>query len=148
MLLTICPPFSCSSGFCFVFVMIILLTCGDIESNTGPRRWDSCYNLLICHWNLNSMTAHDKVNQLLTTPTLLHQHIHQRRPLPTIICSYPKQAKKVPGNKASVSSYFIFFLNVAYIYLQKYGKIYQKWVHFSYESIEFNISSRGYLSLT
>ena len=59
LLLTIRPLFSCSSGFRFVFVMLILLTLGDIESNPGPRRRDSCYNFSICHWNLNSMTAHN-----------------------------------------------------------------------------------------
>ena len=58
--------FSCSSGFRFAFIMLILLTCGDIESNPGPRRCDSCYNFLICHWNLNSMTARSfkKINLL------------------------------------------------------------------------------------
>ena len=55
---TICPQFSCSSGLRFAFIMLILLTCGDIESNPRrPRRSDSCYNFSICHWNLNSMTA-------------------------------------------------------------------------------------------
>ena len=63
---TIRPLFSCSSGFRFAFIMLILLTCGDIESNPGPRRSDSCYNFSICHWNLNSMTAHNfkKINLL------------------------------------------------------------------------------------
>ena len=62
---TICPQFSCSSGFCFAFIMLILLTCGDIESNPQrPRRSDSCHSLSICHWNLNSMTAcnFEKIN--------------------------------------------------------------------------------------
>ena len=63
---TINPLFSCSSGFCYAFIMLILLTCGDIESNAEPRRCDSCYNFLICHWNLNSMTSHsfEKINPL------------------------------------------------------------------------------------
>ena len=34
---TIRSLFSCSLGFPFVFIMLILLTCGDIESNPGPR---------------------------------------------------------------------------------------------------------------
>ena len=45
--------------------MLILLTCGDIESNPRrPRRSDSCHSLSICHWNLNSMTAcnFEKIN--------------------------------------------------------------------------------------
>ena len=63
---TIRPLFSCSSEFCFAFIILILLTCGDIESNPGPRRSDSCYNFSMCHWNLNSMTAHnfEKINLL------------------------------------------------------------------------------------
>ena len=66
MLPTIRPLFSCSSGFHFAFIMLIPLTCGDIESNPGRRRSDSCYNFSICHWNLNSMTAHifEKINLL------------------------------------------------------------------------------------
>ena len=46
--------------------MLILLTCGDIESNPWPRRSDSCYSFSICHWNLNSMTARnfEKINLL------------------------------------------------------------------------------------
>ena len=51
--------FSCSSGFCSAFIMLILLTCGDIESNPRPRRCDCCYIFSILHWNLNSMTAHN-----------------------------------------------------------------------------------------
>ena len=63
---TICPLLYCSSGFRFVFVMLILLTCGDIESNPGRRIRDSCYNFSVCHWNLNSMTVHnfEKINLL------------------------------------------------------------------------------------
>ena len=41
---TIRPLFSYISGFGFTFVALILLTCGDIESNPGPRRRDSCYD--------------------------------------------------------------------------------------------------------
>ena len=50
----------------FAFIMLILLTCGDIESNPGPIRCNSCYNFSIYHWNLNSMTAHsfEKINLL------------------------------------------------------------------------------------
>ena len=46
------------------FMMPILPICGDIESNPGSKRHDSCYNFSICHWNLNSMSAHNfaKIN--------------------------------------------------------------------------------------
>ena len=61
---TIRPLFSCSSGFRFVFITLILLTCVDTESNPEPRRRDSCYNFSVCHWNLNNTTAHNfqKIN--------------------------------------------------------------------------------------
>ena len=65
---TILPLLFCSSGFRLAFMVLILLTCGDIEPNPGPRRCDSCYNFSICHWNLNSMNAHnfEKINLLET----------------------------------------------------------------------------------
>ena len=63
---TICPLFSCSPWFRFAFIMLILLTFGDIESTPGTRISDSCYNFSICHWCLSSMTAHnlEKINLL------------------------------------------------------------------------------------
>lgn len=44
----------------------MLLIFGDVELNLGPRKHDTCYNLFICHCNLNSITAHkfEKVNLL------------------------------------------------------------------------------------
>ena len=57
LLLTISPLFSYSPGFHLVFIKLILLTCGDTKSNPGPSRHNSCYYFLVCHWNLNSMTA-------------------------------------------------------------------------------------------
>ena len=53
-------------GFRFVFIPLILFVCGDVEPNPGPKNRNSCYNFSICHWNLNSITAHifAKVNLL------------------------------------------------------------------------------------
>ena len=53
-------------GFCFIFLLLILFVCGDVELNPGPKNRDSCYNISICHLNLNSITAHNfaKVNLL------------------------------------------------------------------------------------
>ena len=39
---TIRPLFSWGSGFHFAFIMLVFLTCGNIESNPGHRRCDSC----------------------------------------------------------------------------------------------------------
>ena len=37
----------------------MLFACGDIELNPGPKKRSSCYDFSVCHWNLNSITAHD-----------------------------------------------------------------------------------------
>ena len=52
--------------FSFVFILLILFVCGDAELNPGPKNRNSCYNFSICHWNLNSIAAHNfaKVNLL------------------------------------------------------------------------------------
>ena len=65
---TIRPLFSCSLGFCFVFIMLVLLICGDIKSNKWLRRRGSWYNFFVWHWNSNSMTAlnFEKIHLLLT----------------------------------------------------------------------------------
>ena len=56
----------CSLGILFVFILLTLLVCDNIELNPRLRKRDTCYNLSICHWNLNSITAHnfEKVNLL------------------------------------------------------------------------------------
>ena len=38
------------------------MLCGDIEVNPGPGHWTS---LSFCHWNLNSISAHDFIKILL-----------------------------------------------------------------------------------
>ena len=43
---------------------------GDIELNPGPKS-NSCENFLVCHWNLNSISAHNSVS-LLNAYTPLH----------------------------------------------------------------------------
>ena len=45
---------------------------GDIELNPGPKS-NSCENFSVCHWNLNSISAHNfsKVS-LLNAYTFLH----------------------------------------------------------------------------
>ena len=36
----------------------LLMLCGDIESNPGPRP-NAGQSFSICHWNLNSIAAHN-----------------------------------------------------------------------------------------
>ena len=45
-------------GFCYLLFhsIYLLILCGDIEPNPGPK--DAKY-LSLCHWNLNSITAHN-----------------------------------------------------------------------------------------
>ena len=33
--------------------------CGNIELNPGPKKDTSCDNFSLCHWNLNSIAAHN-----------------------------------------------------------------------------------------
>ena len=42
---------------------MLLLTHGDIEGNPGPKRRTSNY-FSCCHWNVNSITAHNKLSLL------------------------------------------------------------------------------------
>ena len=54
----------CFAGLCPLFIMgyllLLLLICDcDIELNPGQKKRDSSYNLSVCHWNLNSIAAHD-----------------------------------------------------------------------------------------
>ena len=45
-------------GFWYLFFdsIHLLILCGDTEQNLGPK--DTKY-LSLCHWNLNSLAAHD-----------------------------------------------------------------------------------------
>ena len=66
--LRVAGPVFCffSLGFRFVFILLVLFVCGDIGLSPGPKNRNSCYDFSICHWNLNSITAHNfaKVNLL------------------------------------------------------------------------------------
>ena len=46
------------------FVFLILLMDGDIESNTGPKTKKRKPFFSCCHWNLNSLLAHNKLSML------------------------------------------------------------------------------------
>ena len=54
----------------FAFKLLLIL-CGDVEVNPGPRHWTS---LSFCHWNLNSVSAHDFVKvSLLEAYNAIHK---------------------------------------------------------------------------
>ena len=61
-----CPLFPLYVFFRFTFLLLTLFVCGNIHLNPGPKRNRSRYNSSICHWNLNSITAHnyEKINLL------------------------------------------------------------------------------------
>ena len=40
-------------------LLLLLMGAGDIELNPGPKKRDSCYDLSLCHWNLNNIAAHN-----------------------------------------------------------------------------------------
>ena len=43
---------------CYIF-LLLLICAGDIELNPGPRKNNTSYNFSFCHWNLNSIAAHN-----------------------------------------------------------------------------------------
>ena len=47
------------SDFFIFCVLIVLIICGDIELNPGPKKDKSCDNFSLSHWNLNNIAAHD-----------------------------------------------------------------------------------------
>ena len=59
------------------------MLCGDIESNPGPRP-NSSQSFSICHWNLNSITAHNfsKIS-LLRAYNAIHNYVSQKPILTT-----------------------------------------------------------------
>ena len=42
------------------FLILLLLSHGDMEVNLGPKRKISKFSC--CHWNVNSILAHDKLS--------------------------------------------------------------------------------------
>ena len=45
-------------SYFFIFcVLIVLIICGDIELNPGPKKHKSCDNFSLCHWNINGIAA-------------------------------------------------------------------------------------------
>ena len=55
----------------FALIIMLLLTHGDIESNPGPKHRTSNY-FSCCHWNVNSIMAHNKLS-LLSAYNTLHK---------------------------------------------------------------------------
>ena len=51
----------------FVCIVNLLCHCGDIETNSGPKY----SSLTLCHWKLNSLTAHDSIKILLLQAYIL-----------------------------------------------------------------------------
>ena len=56
--------FNLSFNLFLSLLSLLLLLCGDIERNPGPKK-DSWCNFPFCHWNLNSVTAHN-FNKLIS----------------------------------------------------------------------------------
>lgn len=78
-----CTLCFCTLGMRFVFALLMLLVCVDIELNPGPKKRNTCFNLSICHRNLNSKAAHnfEKINlpeAYITQSTNLISFLYQR----------------------------------------------------------------------
>ena len=39
--------------------LLLLICAGDIELNPGPRKNNITYTFFFCHWNIDSIAAHD-----------------------------------------------------------------------------------------
>ena len=39
-----------------ILLKLLLICCGDVESNPGPKKQDQ---ISFCHWNLNGLAAHN-----------------------------------------------------------------------------------------
>ena len=62
-------------NFRFVFfIALLLITHGDIETNQGPKSKSSKY-FSCCHWNVNSILAHDKLSLLTAYNSTQHYDI-------------------------------------------------------------------------
>ena len=61
----------------------LLMLCGDIESNPGPKP-NSGQSFSICHWNLNNIAAHifSKIS-LLRAYNAIHNYVSQKPILTT-----------------------------------------------------------------
>ena len=58
----------------FLGKLDLLMLCGDIESNPGPRP-NSRQSFSICHWNLNSTAAHNfSKSSLLRAYNAIHTY--------------------------------------------------------------------------
>ena len=53
---------------------MLLITHGDIETNQGPKSKSSKY-FSCCHWNVNSILAHDKLSLLTAYNSTQHYDI-------------------------------------------------------------------------
>ena len=56
---SVCPR-NLNNFYTICCIFLLLLICaGDIELNPGPRKNNTSYNFSFCHWNLNSIAAHN-----------------------------------------------------------------------------------------
>ena len=51
-----------------------LLICGDMELNPEPKNTKFYYYFSLCHWNLNSVPAHDFCKLSLIEPYNMHHN--------------------------------------------------------------------------
>ena len=55
------------------FIFALLLCHGDIEINPGPKKFKK-NSLSVCHWNLNSLSAHKYLLTQLKVYTSIYKH--------------------------------------------------------------------------
>ena len=62
---TLFPTFVSSCNFLHWLYILLITLSGDVELKTGPKRKAGLQTLSICHWNLNSICAHNFVKLYL-----------------------------------------------------------------------------------
>ena len=68
------PKVRCVTSYLYYFFCsLILLTHGDVETNPGPKKSHSYFSC--CHWNVNSLIAHNKLKvSLLEAYNTVHKY--------------------------------------------------------------------------
>ena len=72
-------------SYFFTFcILVVIIICGDIELNPGPKKGKSFDNFPLCHWNLNSIGAY-YFSKLSLLEAYNAHHMYDIMPLQNIL---------------------------------------------------------------
>ena len=128
------------------YLSALIKISGDVDENPGPKRYSAQY-LTICHWNLDSIPAHDFINVALLKA---HLSVHEMN----VIClseTYLESFVPVDDDNLQILGYS--FVRADHLSNTKRGgvRIYHKNflpiklinVKYSHESLNFELRIRG-----